>query len=108
MKIIPALFKSFLPIIFMIVLIPFIVNDYLLLGTYLAITFIYLYFYKIKNDFLVYIIGLVAMTGFETIFILTGVENFNRNSLFGIMPIWLPFLWAFAFVIMRRSLKLFD
>jgi hypothetical protein len=46
------------------------------------------------------------MTFFEFIFIQTGVEVFQRNSLFDLMPLWLPFLWAYGFVVMKRSIVL--
>jgi hypothetical protein len=39
----------------------------------------------------------------EYFFISTGVETFARNSLFGLMPLWLPFLWAYAFVVIKRA-----
>lgn len=48
------------------------------------------------------------MTISESFFIGTGVETFVRSSLFNIMPIWLPLLWAFAFVIMRRIIVILD
>lgn len=106
----PALkfLKLIYPIIILIILIPFVQNDFVLAAIYFLTFIIYSYFYPLKNDWIVYMIGLVAMTFFEFIFISTGVETFNRNSLFGIMPLWLPFLWAFAFVILRRTIKLFE
>lgn len=45
---------------------------------------------------------------FESIFILTGVEVFQRNSLFGIMPLWLPFLWAYGFIAIKRTIRILD
>jgi hypothetical protein len=48
------------------------------------------------------------MTFFECIFILTGVETFIRNSLFGIMPLWLPFLWAYGFVVIKRAIAIIE
>ncbi len=44
----------------------------------------------------------------EYLFIKTGVETFTRNSLFGLMPLWLPFLWAYAFVVIKRAIKILD
>ena len=38
----------------------------------------------------------------EYFFIKTGVKTFNRNTLFNIMPLWLPFLWAYVFVAIKR------
>jgi hypothetical protein len=39
----------------------------------------------------------------EALFISTGVETFERKTLFGIMPLWLPFLWAYIFFALRRA-----
>ena len=70
------------------------------------------------NDFYVYIYGrvgyilLFAIAGFvlmmifASIFISTKVETFNRNSLFGVMPLWLPFLWAYTFVTIKRVINI--
>lgn len=44
----------------------------------------------------------------EYFFISTGVEIFLRHSLFGIMPVWLPVLWAYGFVVISRSLKILE
>ena len=44
----------------------------------------------------------------EAIFISTGVETFIRNSLFGLMPLWLPFLWGYCFVAMKRAIKILN
>jgi hypothetical protein len=42
----------------------------------------------------------------ELLFINTGVETFDRNSLIGQMPLWLPILWGLGFVIIKRYIKL--
>jgi hypothetical protein len=42
----------------------------------------------------------------EYLFIKTGVETFNRTTLFGLMPLWLPFLWAYGFVAIKRSTEI--
>lgn len=52
------------------------------------------------------VFGFVVITFFEYIFVSTGVETFVRNSLFGIIPLWLPFLWAYGFVAIKRSVTL--
>jgi hypothetical protein len=44
----------------------------------------------------------------ESIFISTGVEKFERNSLFGLMPIWLPFLWAYGFIAIKRAVHIIE
>lgn len=44
----------------------------------------------------------------EFFFVSTGVETFVRNTLFGIMPIWLPFLWGYGFVDIKRAIQILD
>jgi len=97
-----------LPIIGMIVLIPLIYNDYILLMTHLIIIGIMFYVKYIKLDWIFFVFALIAMTASESLFISTGVEVFQRNSLFGLMPIWLPVLWAYVFVMMRRLVKILE
>lgn len=52
--------------------------------------------------------GFFIMFAFECLFISTGVEVFRRDSLFGIMPLWLPFLWAYGFVAIKRSIDILN
>ncbi len=96
------------PVILMIILIPFIINDYLLTGIYvLIIAAAFLIKYE-QKDFLFLFSGFFIMLASEYFFISTGVETFVRNSLFGIMPLWLPFLWAYAFVVMKRIIVILN
>ena len=44
----------------------------------------------------------------EAFFISTGVETFTRTSLLGIMPLWLPVLWGYAFVAIKRAILILD
>jgi hypothetical protein len=90
----------------MIVLIPFITNDYVLSTLYAFFIFLLLRFKPEPYDRTALLIGLVGITIAEYIFVSTGVETFIRNSLFGIMPLWLPLLWAYAFVVIKRSMRL--
>jgi hypothetical protein len=97
------IFLNTVPIIIMIAIIPVFGNDYVLTGIYLliiAVSFIVNYQQK---EYVVFIFGLVGMFASEYFFISTGVETFARNSLFGLMPLWLPFLWAYAFVVIKRA-----
>jgi len=87
----------------MIGLIPLVRNDYILTGIYALIIVSTLTVKKDKNDLLVLVFGFFIMTASEYLFISTGVETFHRNSLFGLMPLWLPFLWAYGFVVIKRS-----
>jgi hypothetical protein len=58
--------------------------------------------HKEKNDGIFYLLWFFFMLISESIFISTGIEIFLRNSLFGLMPLWLPFLWAYGFVAIKR------
>ncbi len=101
------IFSNAIPIILMIGLIPLIQNDYLLTIIYIVIISIFLKLISAKkNDFIVLIFGFVIMIVSEYFFISTGVETFMRNSLLGLMPLWLPFLWAYGFVVIKRSVAI--
>mgnify|MGYP001605826815 FL=1 len=92
----------------MIGFIPFVLNDYLLAIIYLFFITALLVIRSEKNDLLVLVIGFVVITISELFFVSTGVETFTRNTLFGLIPIWLPLLWAYAFVTIKRSLGVLD
>lgn len=91
-----------LPILAMIGLIPLVANDYLLALLFLVIIVIALMIKRTSLDLSALIAGAVLMTLAEYLFVSTGVETFTRNSLFGIMPFWLPILWAYGFVAIKR------
>ncbi len=97
--------SEMIPILVMIGLIPLIKNDYLLTGLYVIIILLAFKIKYIKHEWKVYLGGFILMVFFEWIFISTGVETFVRNSLFGIMPLWLPFLWGYGFVAVTRVSK---
>ncbi len=90
----------------MIALIPFIKNDYLLTLIYILIIGISLIIKRTPNDLLVLIFGFFIMIASEYLFISTGVETFERRTLFGLMPLWLPFLWSYGFVAIKRSTEI--
>lgn len=94
------------PIAVMVALIPYILNDYLLAAIYLIIILISLKIAYTQHDLLVLVFGFVAMFISEYFFIKTGVETFHRRSLLGIMPIWLPILWAYGFVAIKHSTEI--
>lgn len=107
MKKVLKIFYNAVPVIIMIGLIPIIQNDYLLTIIYIVIISIFLKIISAnKADFVVLVFGFLIMTIFEYLFISTGVETFVRNSLFGLMPLWLPFLWAYGFVVIKRSVAI--
>ena len=102
------LFLQVIPIVAMIGLILFVGNDYLLVGLYSIIILVSFVISFDKRDLVFLLFGCVALFFSEYFFISTGVEVFLRNSLFGIMPLWLPILWGYAFVTIRRSIMLLD
>lgn len=97
------------PILIMVGLIPVIKNDYMLTFIYsLIILFLFIFKKERKVDLTIFIFGFVTMIIFEYIFISTGVETFIRNSLFGVMPLWLPFLWGYGFVSIKTGVKILE
>ena len=97
-----------IPVLVMIGLIAVIQNDYLLAVLYIAIIFISFLVKKEKGDIFVFFFGFLVRILSEMVFISTGVETFIRNSLFGLMPLWLPFLWGYGFVAIKRGLKILE
>lgn len=103
-----VIFIYCIPIVLLIGIIPFVQNDYLLTVIYLVSALILLSIKSEKNDVLAFFFGLIGLTISEIFMVGTRVEIFVRNSFFGIMPLWLPFLWAYAFVIIKRCLRVLD
>ncbi len=98
------MFLIAIPILGMIALIPLVKNDAALLGMYVLIvagTFAIRYD---KRDVIFFLFGLVLLTMSEFVFISTGVEVFERSWLIFGMPIWLPVLWGYAFIMIRRAI----
>src|SRR3989344_9107885 len=86
------------PVILMIGLVPLIKNEYSLALVYgLIIAAAFLTKYE-SRDIIFFLFGLIAMTVSEYVFVSSGAETFNSNALFGVMPLWLPLLWAYSFV----------
>lgn len=90
-----------IPIFLMIGLIPFIKNDYYLFASYIILIVIFLKIKYEKNEYRLLIAGILFMTFTEYIFISTGVETFTSQTLIN-MPIWLPLLWGYGFIVMKR------
>jgi len=101
-----ALFLYTLPVVVMIGLIPFVQNDFVLTAVYVAFIIALLSIKSARHDFLALVFGFVAITISELFFVSTGVETFTRHTLFGLIPFWLPFLWAYAFVTIKRCLNI--
>jgi hypothetical protein len=91
------------PILVMIGLIPLVKNDYLLVIAYLVLIVVSLTIHREPKDLIIFALGLVALTISEIIFVSTGVEVFARNSLLNLMPIWLPVLWGYGFIVIKRA-----
>jgi hypothetical protein len=92
-----------IPVLIMIGLIPLVQNDYLLTALYIGIILFSFLIKRRKYEGLIFAGGFLFMFVSELLFIQTGVETFNRHSLLGLMPLWLPFLWGYGFVVIRRS-----
>lgn len=109
MKKIITIFGYAFPVLCMITLVPLIQNDYVLTVLCVAIIMVTLSLIRsTRTDYIVLVFGFCIMIVFEYIFIQTGVEKFIRNSLFGIMPLWLPFIWSYGFVAIKRSAVVLD
>ena len=92
----------------MIALIPVIQNDYILASVYIIFAIATIAIRKQKNDLIFLAFGFGGLFLAEYFFISTGVGTFNRQTLLGVMPFWLPFLWAYAFMIIGRSIRIID
>jgi hypothetical protein len=97
-----------MPIILMIGLIPMVRNDYLLAAIYIIIIIVSFVIKYDRKDLIFLLAGSVLLTLSEYLFISTGVEVFNRQTLLFGMPIWLPVLWGYAFVVIRRGIVIID
>ncbi len=92
----------------MIGLIPLVQNDFILAAIYFVFILLTVGIKRQKHDVLFLVFGFVGLFISEYVFISTGVETFVRHSLFGIMPVWLPFLWAYAFMVIARCIRILD
>jgi hypothetical protein len=97
-----------IPIFLMIGLIPFVQNDYILTALFIGIILISFFVKMDRKEIVIFFIGFFVMIFSEVMFISTGVETFVRNSLLGLMPLWLPFLWGYCFVVMKRFIKILN
>jgi hypothetical protein len=92
----------------MIAIIPIVQNDFILAAIYTVFGIITLAVKRQKNDIAFLAFGFIGLFLSEYFFISTGVETFNRHTLVGIMPFWLPFLWAYVFMVIGRCIKIID
>ncbi|MEK7077268.1 MAG: DUF2878 family protein [Patescibacteria group bacterium] len=103
-----GIFLNALPVLAMIGFIPFVANDYALTLVYVVFIAILLAVRREKHDLRALIFGFFIMTIFEYLFLAVGVETFTRTSFLGVMPLWLPFLWAYGFVAIKRSIEILN
>jgi len=99
---------NIIPVLLMIGLIPFVSDDYILTGIYVGIVIISFWIRKGRKEVNLFFMGMILMTILEYFFVRTGVESFIRNSLFGLMPMWLPVLWGYGFVVIKRFIRIFN
>lgn len=100
------IFLQAVPILFMLGLIYTISDDYLLTALFLIIIAAMLIIKYEKLDFTALVLGTTIMTCGELLFIGSGIETFSRTSLFGVMPLWLPVLWGYCFVAIKRAVNI--
>jgi hypothetical protein len=101
------LIANALPVLMMIALVPVIKDDFLLAIVFVVVIAVALLVHYERNDLLVLITGGVLMFIAEWLFLLTGVETFARQSLLA-MPLWLPVLWAYGWVTIKRILRILE
>ncbi|HTY39501.1 MAG TPA: hypothetical protein VMC43_00180 [Candidatus Paceibacterota bacterium] len=108
MKKFGAILLNALPVLVMIALIPFVKDDYMLAALDIIVIAVAFAIRTTKHDFTVLAFGFFAMIASEYLFVSTGVETFKRRTIFGLMPLWLPFLWAYGFVAIKRAVAILD
>lgn len=96
------------PVFLMIGLIAIVASDVVLSGIYIFIISASFIVHYDRRDILFFLVGSVVLFFSEYFFISTGVEVFLRHSLLNIMPLWLPILWGYAFVAIRRNIVLLE
>ena len=89
-------------IITMVGLAVFIKNDYILTIIYSGVIVASITIKRERTDLLILTVGFLGTLIGEYLFISTGIETFNRTSFMGILPLWLPFLWSYIFLAMKR------
>jgi len=103
-----TIFINIIPVLLMIGFIPMIKNDYILTALYVCIISISFFIKRENKEIKLFFIGFIVMIFSELVFTSTKVEVFERNTLLGFMPIWLPFLWGYCFVVMKRFIKIYE
>jgi len=105
-KKLPAIVIYCIPLVIMIGLIPYVQDDHSLALLFILFILAVMLTKPEKYDVAALTLGIVLATIFELFFVSTGVETFTRASLFSLIPAWLPFLWGYIFVAIKRVLNL--
>ena len=92
-----------LPILFGILLsYLFWQNNVLLFIIYLVLTLGLIYFHKDKTEFSIFAYGILIGAIVEVIGTqISGYQSFTKPD-FGGIPMWLPIVWGYGFVAMKR------
>ena len=96
-------FIETLPILFGILLsYLFWQNNVLLFIIYLVLTLGLIYFHKDKTEFAIFTYGILIGAIVEVIGTqISGYQSFAKPD-FGGIPMWLPIVWGYGFVAMKR------
>ncbi len=92
---------NIIPVFIMIGLVPLIKNDYYLFFTYIILIGVFLKIRYEKKEYKLLVAGIIFMFLIEFFFISTKVETFTSQTLVN-MPIWLPVLWGYGFISIKR------
>ena len=98
------IFANAFPVLLMVILIPYVRDDHALSLFYASIILVSFLIRYEKREWVLFVFGLTVMTIAEYLFISTGVERFSRRSFLGVMPSWLPLIWAYGFVAINRGM----
>jgi hypothetical protein len=96
------------PALVMIGLITALNNETLVAGLFVLIIAVSLWLRYERHDSVVLLAGLLLYPIAEYLFVSSGVETFTERGLFGIMPLWMPFLWAWGSVAIKRVVMVLD
>lgn len=95
-------------ILLMVALIPYITSDFGLGMIYISVAAATFLLSKDKKEVLFFVLGFLLLTFAEIWFVSMGVETFNRETLFFGIPLWLPILWGYVFIMIRRGVHALD
>ena len=103
-----AIALAVIPALIMIGLIATLRDEVLVSGLFVVIIAISLAVHYERHDWIFILIGFFIYPVFEYLFVSTGLEVFSERGLLGVMPLWMPLLWAWGAVAIKRVLHHFD